>query len=177
MPKPGLFSKDFQRTTASGGAPHARQTTRLGEIIRLIGYIAGGLPGSRILQRLAIPISNDTVIRAIKRSENTLADDPVRCRRRSYALCRDRDVLPHVGQCRQEWTWAYHRKRSSTRSILSRIRFWLGRAVCGWRGGVAIGKVSLKQYITKLSWPWKLAATAPKVRKIPSLLCFDKGNR
>jgi transposase len=58
--------------------PHARQTTRLGEIIRLIGYTAGGLPGSRILQRLAIPISDDTVIRVIKRSENTLADDPVR---------------------------------------------------------------------------------------------------
>lgn len=34
---------------------HARWTTRVSEIIRLIGYTAGGLPGSRILDRLPIP--------------------------------------------------------------------------------------------------------------------------
>jgi transposase len=57
---------------------HARWTTRVGEIIRLIGYTAGGLPGSRILDRLAIPISDDTVIRMVKASGDASADDPVR---------------------------------------------------------------------------------------------------
>ena len=75
---PACSRRIFTEPLPAVARPHARQTTRLGEIIRLIGYTAGGLPGSRILQRLAIPISDDTVIRVIKRSENTLADDPVR---------------------------------------------------------------------------------------------------
>jgi hypothetical protein len=38
------------------------------EMIRLIGYTAGGLPGSRILDRLTIPVSDDTVLRIVKAS-------------------------------------------------------------------------------------------------------------
>jgi transposase len=57
---------------------HARWTTRVGEIIRLIGYTAGGLPGSRILDRLAIPISDDTVLRMVKAASDVSASDPVR---------------------------------------------------------------------------------------------------
>jgi hypothetical protein len=47
-------------------------------MIRLIGYTAGGLPGSRILDRLAIRISDDTVIRTVKASSDVSASDPVR---------------------------------------------------------------------------------------------------
>lgn len=43
---------------------HARWSTRVSEIIRLIGYTAGVLPGSRILDRLAIPISDDDAARS-----------------------------------------------------------------------------------------------------------------
>lgn len=57
---------------------HARWTTRVGGIIRLIGYTAGGLPGSRVLNRLAIPISDDTVIRMVKASGAGAVGDPVR---------------------------------------------------------------------------------------------------
>jgi transposase len=57
---------------------HARWTTRVGEIIRLIGYTAGGLPGSRILDRLAIPISDDTVTRFVKVSSDRSASDAIR---------------------------------------------------------------------------------------------------
>jgi hypothetical protein len=57
---------------------HARWTARVGEIIRLIGYTAGGLPGSRILDRLAIRISDDTVTRTVKVSSDISANDPVR---------------------------------------------------------------------------------------------------
>ena len=76
---------------------HARWTTRVGEIIRLIGYTAGGLPGSRILERLAIPISDDTVTRFVKVSSDGSASDPVR----------------HIGV--DDWAW---RKGQSYGTIL-----------------------------------------------------------
>ena len=44
----------------------ARQTLRASEIIRLVGYVAGGRPGSRLLARLAISTSDDTVLRRVK---------------------------------------------------------------------------------------------------------------
>jgi transposase len=51
-----------------GVAPaHARQTTRTSEIIRLVGYLAGGRAGHRLLVRLAITSSEDTVLRRVKR--------------------------------------------------------------------------------------------------------------
>jgi len=46
--------------------------------MRLIGYTAGGLPGSRILERLAVPVSDDTVLRAMKCSDGISSDDPIR---------------------------------------------------------------------------------------------------
>jgi transposase len=45
---------------------YARQTNRTSEIIRLAGYIAGGRPGERLLIRLAIRTSDDTVLRRVK---------------------------------------------------------------------------------------------------------------
>ena len=57
-----------------------RRTTRLTEIVRLIGHTAGGLPGSRILNRLAIAISDETVIRTVKHGGHgsSLEAEPVR---------------------------------------------------------------------------------------------------
>ena len=50
-----------------GVAPvRARQTLRASEIIRLVGYVAGGRPGYRLLARLAISTSDDTVLRRVK---------------------------------------------------------------------------------------------------------------
>jgi transposase len=46
--------------------PYGRQTDRVSEIVRLIGYVAGGLPGQRILARLSIGTSGDTVLRRIQ---------------------------------------------------------------------------------------------------------------
>jgi hypothetical protein len=69
-----IFAEPIPKTARS----HARQTIRVGEIIRLIGYTAGGLPGSRILQRLAISVSDDTVIRAVKRCDKAPADNRIR---------------------------------------------------------------------------------------------------
>jgi transposase len=45
---------------------YGRQTERAAEIVRLIGYVAGGLPGQRLLVRLAIATSDDTVLRRVR---------------------------------------------------------------------------------------------------------------
>jgi transposase len=45
---------------------YARQTERASEIVRLIGYVAGGLPGQRLLARLSIATSDDTVLRRVR---------------------------------------------------------------------------------------------------------------
>jgi transposase len=73
----GCARKIFAEPIPEVARSHARWTARVGEVIRLIGYTAGGLPGSRILDRLAIRIS-DTVIRAVKASSDVSASDPVR---------------------------------------------------------------------------------------------------
>jgi hypothetical protein len=45
---------------------YGRQTERTSEIVRLVGYVAGGLPGQRLLARLAITTSDDTVLRRLR---------------------------------------------------------------------------------------------------------------
>ena len=47
---------------------YARQTERASEIVRLIGYVAGGRPGQRLLIRLAVETSDDTVLRRVRQS-------------------------------------------------------------------------------------------------------------
>jgi hypothetical protein len=42
---------------------YGRQTERASEIVRITGYVAGGLPGQRLLARLSIATSDDTVLR------------------------------------------------------------------------------------------------------------------
>jgi transposase len=58
--------KIFAEQLSSVAAPRARETARLSEIIGLIGYTMGGLPGSRLLSRLGMPCSDDTVLRRVK---------------------------------------------------------------------------------------------------------------
>jgi len=45
---------------------YGRQTERAAEIVRLVGYVAGGLPGQRLLDRLSISTSDDTVLRRVR---------------------------------------------------------------------------------------------------------------
>jgi transposase len=75
---PTCGQKIFAEPIPEVARSHARRTKRVGEIVRLIAYTAGGLPGSRILQRLAVPASDDTVLRTLKRFENTRGDAPIR---------------------------------------------------------------------------------------------------
>jgi transposase len=55
---------------------YSRQTDRAAEIVRLIGYVAGGLPGQRLLARLSIATSDDTVLRRVR--QEAMRDPPRR---------------------------------------------------------------------------------------------------
>jgi hypothetical protein len=57
---------------------YARQTPRLKEIVRCVGFVTGGLPGSRLLARLAIAVSDDTVLRFVKLPSPDPDECPVR---------------------------------------------------------------------------------------------------
>jgi len=60
------------------GVPsYLRQTSRLAEIVRVVGYAAGGLPGARLLARLAIRTSDDTVLRRVKTLVAPPANDSI----------------------------------------------------------------------------------------------------
>ncbi len=47
-------------------APKTRETARLCEIVGIVGYALGGLPGERLLHSLGISVSDDTVLRRVK---------------------------------------------------------------------------------------------------------------
>jgi hypothetical protein len=59
--------KIFTERVAELAAPWARRTTRLQEVVRLIGHGMGGGPGERLLSRLGMAVSDDTILRAVKR--------------------------------------------------------------------------------------------------------------
>jgi hypothetical protein len=58
--------KIFAESLPAVAARKARETMRLCEIVGLVGYALGGLPGERLLNRLGIKSSDDTVLRRVK---------------------------------------------------------------------------------------------------------------
>ncbi|PDT35560.1 MULTISPECIES: ISL3 family transposase [Sinorhizobium] len=48
-------------------SPYARRTRRVAEIVGLLGHSAGGRPGERLMRRLGMPVSDDTILRHLKR--------------------------------------------------------------------------------------------------------------
>lgn len=62
---------------------YGRRTERLAEIVAVIGNVAGGLPGARLLERLSIQTSDDTVRRLVRlngpASQDPLDRPPIRC--------------------------------------------------------------------------------------------------
>ena len=54
-------------------APHARQTSRLGQCLQLVAHALGGHAGARLAERLSLPTSATTRLRRLHRT----ADDPV----------------------------------------------------------------------------------------------------
>jgi transposase len=70
--------KIFAERLPAVADPKARQTTRLCEIVGLVGYALGGLPGERLLKRLGIKSSDDTVLRRVKTRVRGASQAPVR---------------------------------------------------------------------------------------------------
>ena len=65
--------KTFVERLPTVVASHARQTARLSETIRLIGYALGGEAGARLAHRLGMEISADTVLRRVKSGQDAPA--------------------------------------------------------------------------------------------------------
>lgn len=57
-------------------SPYGRRTTRVAGIIGLLGHSAGGRPGERLMRRLGMPISDDTILRHLKRNASRVDDEP-----------------------------------------------------------------------------------------------------
>jgi transposase len=73
-----LSAKNLHRTAATGNSRIFATTSRLAEIIRAVGYPPGGLPGQRLLERLAIRVSDDTILRRIKAAPADIATAQIR---------------------------------------------------------------------------------------------------
>jgi transposase len=56
----------FAETLPAVSSKYGRQTSRLSETVRLIGYVLGGEAGARLLMRLGMATSSDTVLRRLK---------------------------------------------------------------------------------------------------------------
>ena len=59
--------KSFVERLEKSAVPHARRTHRVSELARLLGHATGGRSAERLLHRLGIPHSDDTVLRILKR--------------------------------------------------------------------------------------------------------------
>lgn len=57
-------------------SPYARRTTRVAEIVGRLGHSTGGRPGERLIRRLGMPISDDTILRHLKRYASWVDDEP-----------------------------------------------------------------------------------------------------
>ena len=58
--------KVFAERLAGVAVPWARESVRLGEVVGVVGYALGGLPGARLLKRLGMGRGPDTVLRRVK---------------------------------------------------------------------------------------------------------------
>lgn len=58
--------KIFTEPIPAVGAPHRQRTGRVEEAVQLVGYNLGGRPAERLMSRLGMAVSNDTILRQLK---------------------------------------------------------------------------------------------------------------
>ena len=56
-------------------APLARRTRRADELLHLFGHSVGGRPGERLMERIGMPTSDDTILRHLKRQAKARSAD------------------------------------------------------------------------------------------------------
>ncbi len=66
----------FAERLASVVEPYARKTTRLHEVLRLVGFVLGGEGGARLLWRLGMRASPSTLLRYVRGSPSVLHSQP-----------------------------------------------------------------------------------------------------
>ena len=59
--------KTFVEQLPEIAAPRARRATRAAELVHLFGHGVGGRPGERLMKRIGMPTSDDTIPRGLKR--------------------------------------------------------------------------------------------------------------
>ena len=59
--------RTFADQLAEVVCPHARRTQRIAELVHLFGHGTGGRPGERLMKRLGMSVSDDTILRHLKR--------------------------------------------------------------------------------------------------------------
>jgi transposase len=74
----GCQRRIFTERLSKVCAPYAQQTKRTSEIIAAMGHALGGRPGERLMRRLGMPVSGDTLIRQVKRAAHLSALSQVR---------------------------------------------------------------------------------------------------
>ena len=55
--------------------PLARRTRRAAELLHLFGHSVGGRPGERMMERIGMPTSDDTILRHLKRQAKARGAD------------------------------------------------------------------------------------------------------
>ena len=84
---------------------YGRYTERLDEIVSVVGYVAAGLPGARLLERLSIHASDDSVRRRVR------SNDP---------SAQDRQPIRYLGV--DDWAWRKHQSYGTILVDLERHR-------------------------------------------------------
>jgi len=67
--------KTFTTQLPEVAAPRARRTDRAAEVIYLFGHGVGGRPGERLIKRIGMPTSDDTILRCLKRRVKARGSD------------------------------------------------------------------------------------------------------
>jgi len=70
--------KVFSEHIPKAMEPRARRTSRLREVVCLIGHGMDGRPGERLISRLGMPVSDDTILREVKRASSAPSAAPLR---------------------------------------------------------------------------------------------------
>ena len=65
----GCERKTFSDLLPRIAQPFARRTRRVSELAQLVGHAAGGRPAERLMTRLGLPQSDDTILRQLKRHQ------------------------------------------------------------------------------------------------------------
>jgi len=70
--------QSFTGSIAATALAYARRTRRVSELARLVGVAAGGRPAERLLGRLGLRQSDDTILRTLKRHAAQRQRQPLR---------------------------------------------------------------------------------------------------